>query len=72
MTSTKSNTYQEEFNKKTVKVLNTVKKILSEINGNFELYCEIEDAFKDLKKWHGLKSKHDEKYLKTLKERIGE
>ena len=67
-----SNTYQEEFNKKTVKVLHTMKKILSEINGNFELYCELEDSFGDLAQWHSLKNKYDEEYLKTLKERIGE
>ena len=72
MTSTKSNTYQEEFNKKTVKVLNTVKKILSKINGNFELYCELEDSVGDLAQWHSLKNRYDEEYLKTLKERIGE
>ena len=67
-----SNTYQEEFNKKTVKVLNTITHILSKINGNFELYCELGDVFKDLEQWHGSQSKYDEEYLKALKERIGE
>ena len=33
-----SNTYQDEFNKKTVKVLNTITHILSKINGDFEFY----------------------------------